>query len=459
MSDDNPDYWGGDFRPYEQRLYADMKPRPEFNEKSSTFRADAITAKNHPLAKYVDPLPGTLTATEFVIDGAISAGMVMLAGGWGAGKTSQLIPLMTRAAHLCKEDDPLRPKLRRRVIYITEDIKQAQLILKAMHENGEFGECSPAEVAEYFKCVSAERMRPKDITIAADAYSSLITVNKSEKTGNTYHAKPVIVIDTRSAVIELEDENSNTEAGDVIATMRQGFPGYPIIIVGHLAKSLKRADTRDMSGRGAGAWEADVQQVLYLASDGSERFLDVASPKHRFASSIDGLTFSAVRKTFIAQDVLGEDVEEVAIYGQPTIVALGGREERKQEAEQERKQEAVKEMRGSILDITRKWKSRHTIINRASLGRDVTGRKEAIVGAINDLVDEGWLHELSIPAEYRDNPNAGTYIIGLTPEERKVYQASNTLPEGSEIPKTEKAKRANPSVPDKTGGAAQNAEK
>ena len=452
MSHDNVDDW--DKIGEEERRYSEYVRSDDAN----IIRPDAITADNHRLAKYVDPLPATLTATEFVIDGVISAGMVMLAGGWGAGKTSQLIPLMTRAAHLCKEDDPLRPKLRRRVIYITEDIKQAQLILRAMHENGEFGDCNAAEVADYFKCVSAERMSAKDIIIAADAYSALITANKSTKTGVTYHAKPVIVIDTRSAVIELEDENSNTEAGAIIATMRQGFPGYTIIIVGHLAKSLKRADTKDMSGRGAGAWEADVQQVLYLANDGGERFLDVASPKHRFASSVDGLTFSAVRKTFIAKDVLGEDVDEVAVYGQPTILALGCREERKQEAEQERKQEAVKEMRGEILDITRKWRSEDTIINRASLRDEVTGRGANVVNAINALIDEGWLHELSIPADLRDFPRASLYIIGLTPEERKIYQASGTLPEGFEIPKTKAAKRANPFVPDKTEGAAQNAE-
>lgn len=459
MSDHNSDDWGRDFRTYEQRLYDDVRPRRDFNEKSNTFRMDAITAENHPLTKYVNPLPATLTANEFVLDGIIAAGMTMLAGGWGAGKTSQLVPLMTRAAHLCKEDDPLRPRLRRKVIYISEDVKQAQLILKAMRVNGEFGTIDDSEIEEHFKVVEAVRMGAKDIALAAKTYAKLETPNTSETTGITYNAKPVIVIDTRSAVIELEDENNNSEAGAIIATLRQGFPSFPMIIVGHLSKSLKRADTKDMSGRGAGAWEADVQQVLYLANDGGERFLDVASPKHRFASSVDGIIFSTAQTEFSAKNVLGEDVIEKAVYGKPTIVALGGREERKQEVERERKQEAVKEMRGNILDITRKWKSRHTIINRASLKQDVTGRADDIAGAINDLIDGGWLHEISIPKKLRDFPRASLYIIGLTPEERKIYQASGALPEGFEVPKTEKAKEANSIVPDTIEGTAQNAEK
>ena len=399
---------------------------------------DAVTASNHPLAKFVDPLPTTLTANEFVIDGVISAGMVLLAGGWGAGKTSQLIPLMAKAAHLCKADDPLRSKLRRRVIYISEDIQQAQLILKAMHVNGEFGDCGADEVADYFKCVQADRMNAEKIALVADTYAGLTTANTSGITGVTYDAKPVIVMDTRSAVIELGDENDNTEAGAVISTLRQGFPGFPIVIVGHLPKSLKRADTKDMSGRGAGAWEADVQQVLYLVSDDGVRFLDVATPKHRFASSIDGLKFDTVRKTFIVKDALGEDVEQATVYGTPSVVPLGEREEVKREqkalADQQKAEDAVKEMRGAILDIARGWQSNDDVINHRYMRKNVIGRDETVSDCVNKLIDEKWLFELEIPRDLQSNTKRNSYIIGLTPQQRDTYLDDGTLPEGHSIP-------------------------
>ena len=116
-------------------------------------------------------------------------------------------------------------------------------------------------------------------------------------------------------------------------------------------------------------------------------------------------------------------------------------------------------MRGSILDIARKWKSRHAIINRASLKEEITGRGADVVNAINTLIDEGWIHELAIPKALRDNPRASLYIIGLTPEERKKYQADGTLPDGSDTPKTEAARATKVIVPDTTEKPTQNAEK
>ena len=280
----------------------------------------------HPLAKFLDPRPSNFASTEFVIDGVLAAGMTLLAGGWGAGKTSQLVPLMCRAAWLCHDDDELKPKLRRKVIYITEDVGQVRMILRAMYDRGEFGKRAD-DLEDYFKIVEAERMQASLIARASTEYARLTTRNASEETKQEYDAKPVVVFDTRSAIIHLNDENDNTEAGAVIATLRQGLPSYPMVIVGHLSKALKRADTKDMSGRGAGAWEADVQQVLYLANDDGVRFLDVASPKHRFATKIDGLTFESVGATIETVDVLGSTVFEDVFYGRPTVVALGGRKE------------------------------------------------------------------------------------------------------------------------------------
>jgi hypothetical protein len=385
----------------------------------------------HPMAKFIDPLPDQTSATEFVIDGVLAAGMTLLAGGWGAGKTSQLVPLLARVGWLCKQDDPLRPKLRRTVIYISEDVGQVQRILGAMASNGDLGADLTA-VQEYFRVVQAERISAEDAVKVAKTYAYLTVPNTSQETGVTYDAKPLIVFDTRSAAIDLRDENDNTEASRVVATLRRGFPGFPILIVGHLSKALKRADTANMSGRGAGAWEADAQQVLYLMNDEGQRYLDVGTPKHRFTSGIDGISFESVRATVRAVDVLGDEISEDVFYGSPTVVGMGERKKRKEEEAKARDADQIKAMRGAILDIARTWRSKSVAINRTVLCEATGKQKQAAVDCINKLIHEGWLVEMPIPQNVRKNPKQSSYIIGLTPQERDAHNKDGALPAGAD---------------------------
>ena len=386
----------------------------------------------HPMSKFVDPLPSQTAATEFVIDGVLAAGMTLLAGGWGAGKTSQLVPLLARVGWLCKQDDPLKPKLRRTVIYISEDVGQVQRILGAMASNGDLGADLTA-VQEYFRVVQAERISAEYAVKVAKTYAYLTVPNTSQETGVTYDAKPLIVFDTRSAAIDLRDENDNTEASRVVATLRRGFPGFPILIVGHLSKALKRADTANMSGRGAGAWEADAQQVLYLMNDEGQRFLDVGTPKHRFTSDIDGISFESVRATVRAVDVLGDEISEDVFYGSPTVVGMGERKERKQEEAKAREADGLKEMRGAILDIARSWRSENVALNRTALASELGKQKQAALGIVEQLIRENWLVEVHIDARSRKNANYKSYIIGLTSAERDAFNKGGTLPEGHDV--------------------------
>lgn len=404
----------------------------------------------HPMAKFIDPLPDQTSATEFVIDGVLAAGMTLLAGGWGAGKTSQLVPLLARAGWLCRQDDQLRPKLRRKVIYISEDVGQVQRILRAMASNDDLGGDLGA-VREYFKVVQAERISAEDAVKAAKTYASLTTPNINQTTGQTYHAKPLIVFDTRSAAIQLKDENDNTEAGQVVATLRRGFPGFPILVVAHLAKALKRSDTDSMSGRGAGAWEADAQQVLYLVNDQGGRYLDVNTPKHRFTTDIDGIAFDSIRATIGAVDALGDVVFEDVFYGSPSVVERGGRKERKAEEKKAQEADEEKQMRSAILDRARAWRSRDVALNRTALCGLTGKQKKTAVACIDKLICEDWLVEIEIPQHVRKNSNQKSYIIGLTPQERDAYKKDNTLPAEAYKPPTAFTKPKvvpDPSVPD-----------
>ena len=388
----------------------------------------------HPLARFLDPLPAKTAATEFVIDGVLAAGMTTLAGGWGAGKTSQLVPLLARAAWLCRFDDPLKPKLRRKVVYVSEDVGQVQRILGAMAANDDLGDDLGA-VSDFFKIVQAERLSADYAVGVVEQYATLTTTNVNQWTAVSYEANPIIVFDTRSAVLDLQDENDNSEAGRVISTLRRGFDGFPILIVGHLAKALRRADTVNMSGRGAGAWEADVQQVLYLTKeDDGTRYLDVSTPKHRFSTKIEGILFDGVRATIGAVDVLGDRVFEDVFYGAPTIVENGGRAERKEEAAKAQKAAADTALRKEILEYAQTWRAAHVALSRTVIAERVGGQTAKTYSAIEMLVSEGWLVEQEIPASIRSHHTRKAFIVGLTAPEREKYLNAGILPDGADVP-------------------------
>ena len=55
----------------------------------------------HPFCNFVDACPSVIETTEFVLDGVLAAGTVVIAGERGLGKTSALVPLMASVAGLC----------------------------------------------------------------------------------------------------------------------------------------------------------------------------------------------------------------------------------------------------------------------------------------------------------------------------------------------------------------------
>jgi hypothetical protein len=388
----------------------------------------------HPYLRFEIPETDTFMAPEFVLDGIMIAGSVILAGGWGVGKTSQLVPLLFRAAHLCAPDDPLRPLLRRRVVYISEDVEQVRQIVRSMRAAGELDGISKEEVEDYFKVVSAVRMKPEEIIKVAKPYAGLVVTNNSPATGVSREAHALVVFDTRSACIDLDDESDNTEAGRVMATLRQGFPDNPQLIVGHIAKALKKADAGDLSGRGAGAWEADAQQVLYLVEKDGERWLDVAGPKHRFVASVDGIAFETVRSETSAIDPLGRSVTMQLVHGKPRKVQLGQRAVDKARLAEESEREAHNATRAEVLTLARELHEAGAGCNRARLKKDIKRQSKVVVEMIDELLDESWLLEMPIEASVRRHPRNAHYLFPPSPSERDAYLKTGVLPPAAHQP-------------------------
>jgi hypothetical protein len=214
------------------------------------------------------------------------------------------------------------------------------------------------------------------------------------------------------------------------------MPRNPVIVVTHLAKALKRADVKELTGRGAGAWEADAQQVLYLVRDDDTgtRWLDVATPKHRFTATCDGVEFTTHRATVTGEDQLGNAVDIHLVHGVPRLVGLGERRQQAQQAAQqqddERNRERERALRGALLDAAE-------IAWRSGLPHSPRGLIDGVAGFKTDdkratrdrLLSESWLVEVRIPPGWRPVNNARkSYLVALTADERRRLIESGELP-------------------------------
>lgn len=302
----------------------------------------------HPLAQFVEYDLKHPKPQEYILDGIIGMGLCLIAGASGGGKTTNGMTLFTRVAHLCRDNDPLKPLLRRKVIYITEDSQQAINILRSMRISGDLGNCSDEEMHEYFKIVDARRLPVSEIIKVASVYLEMLTPNISPATGEVVMARPYPVFDTSNATIDIENESDNSAVGKVLATLKQHFSGLAMSVFVHISKALKRAEVADFSARGAGAWEADANQVCYLIKeDDGTRWLEIKEAKHRFVARVDGIKFETIVNTVDAFDMLGNKVEEILVHGDPVLVMEGGKKALKDKQAQDKKRgdEAAKNLK------------------------------------------------------------------------------------------------------------------
>jgi hypothetical protein len=376
-------------------------PRSVFTaqEKVEENEQPEITPENHPFANFLPYALGDLEPDEFIFDDILIAGVTLLAGFTGIGKTTALVPLMTRAAHLCDANDSLRPLLRRKVIYVTEDPKQVIRVLTSMQVAGEML-ASDAEISEWFKIVPAKRMDASLIVKVREIYEKLTYRNNSSESGGFCDAKPIVVLDTSNATIELDNESDNSEVGKAVSTLKSELGGIPVIIVAHLAKTLKKADISDMTSRGAGAWEGDVNQVLYMTKeDDGARWLDVAQAKHRFVTKADGILFRAVDSEIKGKDVLGNEKDVFLMHCKPEMVQKGGREamqeQSKQLAEHNKlvadqlikagKKKRITGLLGALAVTDYKTKN--------DISKEIGGKKENNFILIDEMVEDGLIEQ------------------------------------------------------------------
>ncbi|MDA9915463.1 AAA family ATPase [Luminiphilus sp.] len=234
----------------------------------------------HPWSVFTPSCPDVLEVPEFVLDNVLAAGTIVIAGQRGIGKTSALVPLMAIVTGLCSAV-PLGASVRRKVIYVSEDTAQVHRILHGMRKGGHIKR-TPAEINEVFKLVQASRLAPSEI-VELKLHLEDHWLDNETASGRNYSAPPVIVLDTTNATIDIENISDNSQVSKAISELRNGLGETPLVLVGHMPKT-SLGDVRQKSFVGAGSWEGDTQQNLYLIMEDDMRCLVIG--KNRFSPEV-----------------------------------------------------------------------------------------------------------------------------------------------------------------------------
>jgi putative DNA primase/helicase len=393
----------------------------------------------HPLARYVD-LDAEPMAPRFVIPGFIGYGLVIFAGTHGVGKTTALLPLAMVAAGLHGHGDPLAPKHWRHVVYITEDTEQALRIVAGIVNFGGLG-LDAGTVRERLHIVEARRLEPSYVAEVATTYREQFA-----RTVDGVEVPPLVVMDTKSAVFSIEEENSNSEASAIVAMLKQSFQSLPVWLVGHVAKAnMSRGDVAGLALRGASAFEGDANQTLYLVKEGEARYL--VRGKTRFEAEWPELQIESKTAATMARDEYG-DLQAVTLrWGIASPPAQSRKEAQEQAQEAARKAEAAAmwdEVRGAVQVA---WQGGFPL-NREGVKAKVKRNRAEVTDTIENLLAERWLHEVAVPAKERTNPKRAAFLVNLTTEEHEAARRGEGMPPAKlEVPASWR-KPAAPSVPD-----------
>jgi hypothetical protein len=405
-----------------ERCWVKLKPAESqpANRGSLLDPADLV---RHRLAQFVE-IDHEVRPPRMVVPDLIQEGLVVIAGQPGSGKTTALVPLMLRVAGVGDLSDPLMPKHWRHVVYIAEDTGQVQRVIIGACRHGD-RQRDMSTVRERFHLVSAQRMPADEMVMVGALYRERYT-----RSVGGVELLPVVVMDTRSAVIAVDDENHNGAASATIATLRQRFEGLPTIVIGHMARNVpdSREAARTLGVRGASAWEGDVEQTMFLVREDKTGDRYLVPGKTRFEGALD---VRLVTRTYrgMAQDDWGAWVPLTLRWcEQFEPMGRGDRQREKADAKAQAEVQATTELRGKILAVVAAARRAGTPLTKTALKDKVGGNAMRIAACRDALISEQWLVEIPVPPP-RANNAIKSFLIALDAAERDGCLRGEPLPQ------------------------------
>jgi hypothetical protein len=348
--------------------------------------------------KRIDLGDDCLLPTEFVLDGFMPVGVSVVAGAWGAGKSTNLIPLMASVAHLTPKDWGFHPDLQRYVIWITEAPEQARDTLWSLRKAE--GSADWQTFKDWFHIYASRREEPGELANELKALVDELTYS----THDGFDISPVVVLDTTTANIDLENENDNAQVGAAISALKQALRGASLVLIGHTPKAMLRAvDPAEMTFRGAGAWEAEAAATYVLGWDEQSGTRFLALRKARFTPTYREINFGFESGSVMLDTPWGEPQSKSYLHGVPTKsngeARKAARREILEEQRQEAKAKAESELQRRILATIRQFISEGRLPTRATIRAAVKADKSRALAAVRTLIEGGVIREHALTRE------------------------------------------------------------
>jgi hypothetical protein len=322
-----------------------------------------------------------LNPIDYLIEGFMAHSFFILAGQPGVGKTTAVLSMCMVMAGFSVEGCEIHAKKKRKSIIVTEDSDQIIRTLFAYSKHYGINNLN-----DWFVVIDARRSNVKDLLRLAH--------NIERHTVNGI--KPLLVLDTANATMDIDNENDNSEVGSFIAAIKQTIfvqQKAPVCILTHTNKTISRQDS-DAMARGASAFTGDatLTGVLFMDED-NQRYLKLT--KTRYEPAFREIKFDSITFPEIVITPAGDLQEIICRVAIPAMSSEQDRRQAAAERQSDKKQQQVQDICDQACNHVQSIINQHgQVIMRKGPGRPIVPKE--LQG----------MHQLEWPAIYQAVPQA-----------------------------------------------------
>jgi len=301
---------------------------------------------------------GSLKPIRYMVKGFWAHSFMVLAGQPGIGKTTAIISLCMVMAGLKAKDCELTATKKRKTIIVTEDSDQVERTLTGYARH--YGIDSKA-LSDWFVIIDAKRSNVKDLLMLAHNVINHTVDN----------IRPLLVLDTANATMDIDNENDNSEVGAYIAALKQTIYiqlDTPVCIITHTNKTISKSDS-DATARGASAFTGDATLTGILFEDETKtRYMRLV--KTRYQPNFREIKFQS---DVFADTVLDEDgdiQEQMVLLVVPQVSSEEDRRQAANDRMNDKKQQQVQDAADAACNFVQSIiNAKGAVIMRRGSGR------------------------------------------------------------------------------------------
>jgi len=301
---------------------------------------------------------GQIKPIRYMVKGFWAHSFMVLAGQPGIGKTTAVISLCMVMAGLQAKDCELTATKKRKTIIVTEDSDQVERTLTGYARH--YG-ISAASLSDWFVIIDAKRSNVKDLLMLAHNVINHTIDN----------VRPLLVLDTANATMDIDNENDNSEVGSFIAALKQTIYiqlDTPVCIITHTNKTISKSDS-DATARGASAFTGDATLTGILFEDETKtRYMRLV--KTRYQPNFREIKFNS---DVFADTVLDEDgdiQEQMVLLVVPAMSSEDDRRQAANDRQNDKRQQQIQDAADAACNFVQSIiNAKGAVIMRRGSGR------------------------------------------------------------------------------------------